>query len=467
MTPLDHLPTQEADAVVLSQPSLAPAVSPAPVRQDERIVALDAVRGFALLGILLLNILAFAFPDAATNNPYVAGGTSRLNIDVWFAVSVLFDGKFRAMFCMMFGASVYLLVDRLSRKGQAAEAADVHYRRMLWMMLFGLIHGYFLWYGDVLYLYAMMGLLLYPLRRLSPRSLLIGAAILLLGMVAYGGYQYQHLRHVHQQFLQAQADEQAGRKLTAEQEKNKKEWTRELGFIAPTADDLKEQDQNHRTWVALFLPRAQLVNTMHSGLFYLPGGWWDILYMMLIGMALLKLDILTGQRSYRFYAWMAALCLTFGLSLSWLATWLPFKQNFSPDVFWLSLAFYEPGRIAGLGYVALLLIMVKAGFLRGLTARLAAVGQTAFTNYILTTIICTTIFEGYGFGLWDRMQRWPLYGIVLAVWIVQLVISPLWLRYYRFGPLEWLWRSLTYWKKQPMRRATVPALGTPALAAEG
>jgi uncharacterized protein len=96
--------------------------------------------------------------------------------------------------------------------------------------------------------------------------------------------------------------------------------------------------------------------------------------------------------------------------------------------------------------------MVKAGVLRRLTARLAAVGQTAFTNYILTTVICTTIFENYGFGLYGKMQRWHLYAIVLGVWVLQMAASPIWLNYYRFGPMEWLWRSLTYWKKQPMRR---------------
>ena len=212
------LPRPTAEDTALSE--LAPqitevsaALSPAlaPVRQDERIVAVDTLRGFALLGILLLNILAFALPDAAAYTPNIAGGAKGWNFRTWFVVSVLFDGKMRTIFSMMFGASVYMLTERLSRKGAAGEAADIHYRRMLWMLLFGLIHAYLLWWGDVLYYYAIAGLFLYPLRKLSSRTLLIAAAITLLAMPCRSFYRYSHLRNLHAQILQVQADEHVGK----------------------------------------------------------------------------------------------------------------------------------------------------------------------------------------------------------------------------------------------------------------
>jgi len=179
------------------------------------------------------------------------------------------------------------------------------------------------------------------------------------------------------------------------------------------------------------------------------------------------MDVLTGQRSYSFYGWMTALCLGVGWTTGLLNAWIPLKAEFTPEASWVSGVYYEISRLAGLGYCALLLMMVKAGWLRGLTSRLAAVGQMAFTNYILTTVICITIFEGWGFGLYGKLQRWQLYEVVLGVWLILLAISPVWLKHYRFGPLEWVWRSLTYWKKQPLRRAApVPALGPPALASE-
>jgi uncharacterized protein len=447
----------------LSESSLLASETPgvcwpalAPVRQDERVIAVDTVRGLALLGILLLNILAFALPDTAAYNPNVAGGATRWNVRIWFLVSVLFDGKMRTIFSMMFGASVYMLAERLSRKGAAGEAADIHYRRMLWLLLFGLIHAYLLWWGDVLYYYAIAGLFLYPLRKLSSRALLIAAAIMLLAMPCRTFYRYFHVRNLHAQVLQVQADEKAGKKLTADQEKTKKEWSAVVSRFAPSTDQLREDyESHHSSWIALFESRAQTVGDMHKDLIYIPGGWWDVIFMMLIGMALIKMGVLSGERSYAFYGWMTTVCLGIGLSCAFLSTWIPFKGGFTPEALWLGFVFYQPGRLTGLGYCAILIMMVKAGVLRSLTSRLAAVGQTAFTNYILTTVICTTIFENYGFGLYGKLQRWQLYVIVLGVWILQMVASPIWLRYYRFGPMEWLWRSLTYWKKQPMRRRPV------------
>jgi len=445
---------------IAAEPSLAPT------RQDERIFTIDTMRGFALLGILLLNILAFGLPMATELNPTVAGGASGWNLKTWFAVAVLFDGKMRAIFSMMFGASVYILIGRLSRKG---AAADIHYRRMLWMMLFGLIHGYLLWFGDILYYYAIAGLFLYPLRKLSPRVLLTAAAVMLLAMSGWGVYESYHFRYLHQQFLQAQADEHAGKKLTADQEKNKKEWTDDYNQWQPPKEDFdREYQSHHSTWVAGFNFRSQNLQQGHAGLLYTPSsGWWDVIAMMLIGIALIKMDVLTGQRSYAFYGRMAAICLGIGLGSGFTMMWIILKGQFTDEAAWLGYAFYEPSRLAGFGYCALLMMIVKAGWWRGLTSRLAAVGQTAFSNYILTTVICITIFEGWGFGLFGKLQRWQLYEVVLAVWIVNLAISPVWLKYYRFGPLEWLWRSLTYWKKQPMRRpALVPVPRTPELAEE-
>ena len=150
------------------------------MRADERISGLDAIRGFALLGILLLNICAFGLPSAAYINPAPAGGATGANLLVWAMLTVLADGKMRAIFSLTFGAGVYLLVDRLSRKGAAADVGDIHYRRMLWLMLFGLIHAYLIWWGDILFFYATLGLILYPLRKLSARVLLIIAGIMIL-----------------------------------------------------------------------------------------------------------------------------------------------------------------------------------------------------------------------------------------------------------------------------------------------
>jgi uncharacterized protein len=114
---------------------------------------------------------------------------------------------------------------------------------------------------------------------------------------------------------------------------------------------------------------------------------------------------------------------------------------------------YDLGRLTvALGHLGLIMLLVRMGILRRLTRSLAAVGQMAFSNYIFQSVITVIVFTGTGFALYGRLQRYQLYYFVAAIWMFQLVVSPIWLRHFRFGPLEWCWRSLTYWRKQPMRR---------------
>jgi uncharacterized protein len=427
-----------------------PAISP--VLVEERISALDTIRGFGLLGILLMNITFFGLPEAAYSFPVVAGGSTDLNLFTWCVITVIADGKMRAIFSLAFGASVYLLVDRLSRKGAAAEAADIHYRRMLWLLLFGMIHAYFIWGGDILFIYAMLGLLLYPLRRLSPRSLFIGAGALLLVLTSFSAYQYFYCVNLHSQYDQIQAGERAGKKLTADQEEKKKEWEDIVKPIYPSADELKKETDAHLgSYFQLFAFRAKDVYSAHSHPLYYPWAWYDPLFMMLIGMALLKLGVLSGSYPAKFYVWMALLSFAVGLPAHLWTVWWPINQHFAIDALYSTAFAYDFARFTAFGYVALLILAVKSGVLRSATRTLAFVGRMAFSNYILTSLMCTTIFEGYGFGLFGKLQRYQLYGIVLLVWAVILILSPIWLRHFRFGPLEWVWRSLTYWKKQPFR----------------
>jgi uncharacterized protein len=427
-----------------------------PVRPEERISALDTIRGFALLGILLMNIGAFGLPYAAYQSPLPAGGYTGKNLVAWTVVYILADGKMRAIFSLAFGASVYLLVDRLIRKGAAADAADVHYRRMLWLLLFGLIHGYLIWYGDILYVYAMCGLVLYPLRKLSPR-ILIGAAALMLAFMTVGGvYQYFHVLKLQRDSVQIAADEKAGKKLTPQQEDSKKDFEQIMKDYKPSADDLKQEVDAYRGgYFKVVALRAGTVHHFQASALYED---LDILMMMLVGMALMKLGVLTGNWSTKFYVWMAVVGFGVGLTSDSVISWWIIRNNFSLGPWYFSGAEYEFGRFTAFGYIAVIMLLVKSGALRFVTETLGYVGRMAFSNYILTSLICTTIFASYGFGLFDKLQRYQLYYIVFAVWALNLIISPIWLRHFRFGPLEWLWRSLTYWKKQPLRIATpVPA----------
>ncbi|MBV8632188.1 MAG: DUF418 domain-containing protein, partial [Silvibacterium sp.] len=413
-------------AIPAAPPDLQPAV--VPVREDERIFAVDTVRGFALLGILLMNICAFGLPEAAYSSPTPAGGATGLNLFTWCFITIIGEGKMRAIFSLTFGASVYLLIDRLSRKGAAADAADIHYRRMLWLLLFGMIHAYLIWWGDILFPYAMMGLLLYPLRKRSPRVLLIVAGLMMLTITGTGLAYHFHIKSQHREYLAVQADEKAGKKLTKDQEATKKDWEQTVSNFSPSAEDLKKETDAHLgSYARLFQFRAKLVYHAHSFPIYVPFFWFDILDMMLIGIALIKLGVLSGDRSTRFYIWMALIGFAIGLPAHSWSVWYSVRNHFTIDSQSLGYVAYEFGRFTAFGYIALLILAIKLGALRPITRTLAAAGRMAFSNYILTSLICTTIFEGYGFALFGKLQRYQLYGVVLFVWIIILIWSPIWL----------------------------------------
>lgn len=448
-----------AATLVTAAPLTAPAVLDfagepilAPVRADERIFALDTIRGFALLGILLMNICDFGLAYPGYSIPLAgAGGATGINLFTWCFMTVFADGKMRAIFSLSFGASVYLLVDRLSRKGAAADAADIHYRRMLWLMLFGVIHAYLIWFGDILYYYAVVGLLLYPLRKLSPKVLLITAGVLVLVATSASAQYIFHWKHLRRQFVQVEADEKAGKKLTDEQENIKHEWQDTLNIYFPPARDLKKDTDAHLGgYFKKVAHCATRVYHNHSNPLYNPF-WTDFLMMMLTGMALLKLGVLSGSYSYKFYAWMAVLSFAIGIPAQAVATWWTATHHFTMDSWTPSDLTYTIGRFTAFGYIAVILLIVKSGALQPVTRTLAKVGQMAFSNYILTSLICVMIFDVPGFSLFNKLQRYQLYGVVVLVWAFLLAFSSLWLREFRFGPLEWIWRSLTYWKKQPFR----------------
>jgi uncharacterized protein len=183
-------------------------------------------------------------------------------------------------------------------------------------------------------------------------------------------------------------------------------------------------------------------------------GVWRVGGLMLIGMALFQLGVFSAQRSSRFYGIFVAVAVIIGLPVviygiryNLAVGWAPLVAGFYGTQFnyWASV-------LISLGWIGAVMLIVKAGALTGLASRFAAVGRTALTNYILQTLICTTIFYGHGFGLYGSVERTGQILMVIGVWILQLIISPIWLRHFRFGPLEWLWRSMTYRKIQPIRR---------------
>jgi uncharacterized protein len=423
-----------------------------PITREERINSLDALRGFALLGILPANVLVFGMFLAAGNDPTVAGGATGLNLASWALFRILVEGKMRALFSMVFGASTILLTSRAEEASGTNAAADIYYRRNLWLLLFGLAHAFLLFWGDILYPYALCALILFPFRKLSAKKLLIIGGL----FIAFkaGWTAVEAFRQVERRNLAAAADaaEKAGKKPSEEQAEAKKQVEAQQKQRKPSSEELgKDAKQWRGNPLQVIGARAKFLAVWQALPYYDPV-YCDAWSMMFIGMGLFKLGIFSAARSYRFYVWLAVIGFLTGITLNSYNAWLALKSNFDRVTFAFTHVAYDIERLpVALAYTALLMMLCKAGALRWLTSRLAAIGQMALSNYILHSVICTFVFTGNGLGLYGRLERYQLYYVVAGCWAVSLAASPLWLRHYWFGPLEWCWRSLTYWKRQPMR----------------
>lgn len=424
----------------------------APVTSSERLTSVDVLRGFALLGILTMNILSLGLPGTARFNPNVGGGFTGINYYVWLVGYFFFDEKMITIFSMLFGAGLVLMTDRSNQKGRSPAA--LHYRRVSILFVIGLIHAYLIWDGDILVSYALCGMLVYPLRKLSPRTLVIVAVLVTLPSVPLTAAVSKLFQSLREASVRVQEAEQRGEAASPEDKELAEGWDGIRRAFHPTASEVagtikENRESSYWKMVVRNAPEAFGIQTTVFGSAFV----WTVTGRMLIGMALMKMGVLSAARSMRFYGLLAV----FGYGLGWpvvaFAANRLIQNQF--DVVKLfggcfQINFFGSILVA-LGHVAVVMIVYKARWLPWLTKRLASVGRMALTNYLMQSLLCTTFFNGYGFGFYEAFDRVQLYGIVAGVWALQLWYSPLWLRYFRFGPVEWLWRSLTYGRIQPMR----------------
>lgn len=435
---------------ILSTTQLSPT-EPAPVAGSQRLQALDALRGFALLGILLMNIVIFGLYFESYDNPTSAGGATGANLGAWVILHILAEGKMRCLFSLLFGASAVLLTSRLDSR---LDGADIYFRRTLWLFLFGVAHSFLLWHGEILYPYAVCGLFLYSFRHLRPRGLILLGALSLLLLSGFALIDASLKRDMITDGQAALAKEARGESLSEKERDAKVEWETFRKVRNPSPEKLEEDAKEWRGNPWQVIQARGAVRLRWDSIPVYHPFMFDMWGMMMIGMGLFKLGILSGERSPRFYAIMAATGFLVGIPITCYTAWNNVQHHFDPVVQIQCASLYQVSRYAvATGYMGLLLLLCKTGMLRWLTSRLAAVGRMALSNYLFHSIVCAFLFTGYGFALYGRLERHQLYYVVAAIWIFQLVVSPIWLRHFRFGPFEWLWRSLTYWRRQPFRIA--------------
>lgn len=415
---------------------------------------MDVIRGISLFGILLMNITGFGLYKAyfdPTNN----GGSTGWDLNVWWMTMMFFEGTMRGMFSILFGAGILLFTGRIIRDSGNSPVTDLFFRRLMWMVLFGVIHCYLLlWDGEILYTYGIVGMFAFSFRHLKPRFLLLGATVILLVATAFSVRDYYDAKEKLGRVTLVEAKKASGQSLNAEDSVALGNWDAIVKLNKATPADVQAEitarSKGYWSIVKHKLPENQYMET--DFLYFI--GFWDTLAMMLWGMAFFKLGILGAAKSARFYGIMALAGYAIGLTVNYFETSHIVDSNFSILSFYRNFLTYNLGRVAvTCGHIALIMLFVKSGILSFLRNALAAVGQMAFSNYIMHSMICNFIFLGYGLAMYGKMQRHELYYIVIGIWLFQLILSPIWLKYFHYGPLEWLWRSLTYWKRQPFRKA--------------
>jgi len=404
----------------------------------ERIATLDIVRGVAVMGILAMNIVAFAMPFQAYLNPAAYGSEGPADYAAWAFNFVLIDGKMRGLFSFLFGASMLLVIERAQAGG--ASGAGLHYRRMAWLLVFGLLHFTLVWFGDILAHYALIGMIAYLFRTLPARTLTwVGIGLVVLQTLIFAIFagmlaMFQELAVMPDMPPDVIA-----------------QWRAIEGEIgAPSQAALAAK-------FALFQGGyVPLVGTRIGDLMdpiaSVPFFGAETLAYFLFGMALLKNGFLRGEWEPARYRRVALVGFGIALPAYLYLAWTLYRGGFSvPGIVGIGMAATTPFRPPMvIATAALIIVLTRRG--GAIIDRIAAAGRAAFTNYIGTSIVMTTLFYGYGFGLYGQLSRAELWIVVIAAWALMLLWSKPWLDRFRYGPFEWLWRSLSRGRIEPLRR---------------
>lgn len=422
-----------------------------PVKQSDRILSLDVMRGIVLFGILLMNINGFGLA-LAYSDPTVSGGSTGLNLYTWMITNLFFEGTMRALFSLLFGVGMYIFLERLLKKGAGIKAADIYFRRLMWLLVFGLIHGYLLlWVGEILYQYALMGFLVYSFRSVPSKSLVIIALVLFSIGTLWNYADYRGDKKWMNELQEAKAMLAAGKELPKELKEANESWEKREAKRSPEAIEKHntEMRKGYFSVVAFLAP----TNYDFDVNWPYRDDVWDVLSMMLIGIALFRWGILTAEKPTGFYLTMAGIGYAIGIAINYYEMKLVTDDNFSMLSFSKSNITYYWGRVfVAMGHVGLIMLFCKAPVLTWMKNGLSAVGKMALTNYMMHSVICMIFFTGVGFGMFGRLERYELLYVVFSIWVFQFILSPIWLRYFYYGPMEWLWRNLSYMKVHPLRK---------------
>ena len=415
-----------------------------PTAPSERIESIDVLRGIVVLGILTINIIGFGMPMEVFGNPTFWGTYEGPDVFAFVAAHIGFQGAQRGIFSMLFGAGVVLFIQRIASDERQSNMGRLYYRRMFGLMLFGLFDMFaLLWFGDIIFLYGLVGLLLYLFRDSKPQGLLIGAGVLfvlLTLMFAFADDSELDSEAILQN-VQTRADERLEQRLP---ERASKKIDTTYSY-APLPEEVEAKQQGYVSafpYVVDSIFGLQVKMTIVYS-------FWEVLFTMLLGMALFRLGVFDASLSIQTYVMMLVLGFSVGIVVNTYEVMTTLSTNYSESSHFMWS--YNLGRLAmAFGYIGTVMLICKLGVLPRVRNCLAAVGKMALTNYLMQSLMCLTFFILLGnFG---KLRFHELYYVVFIIWILQLIYSPVWLARYRYGPAEYLWRRWTYGGKIQNRR---------------
>jgi len=408
-----------------------------PMQPLERIPSLDFLRGVAILGILFVNTESFAYYDPWSSWEF--GFENQLDHHARFWVYFLTQGKFYSMFTLLFGAGFVIFMERLEKNKTGSKSIDIYARRLLWLFVFGVLHAYFIWDGDVLYHYSICGLLLIPFRSFKNHNLILVILILASFLVIKQCEVTQKRQMIEKEYLAAVNVSEAYR--TEKQSQRINSWVKRYSKKSPNLSNI----ENPKPTYIEGLKKSYQHITVHKGELYYQSLLFPSLIMMFVGMLFYRSGIFANYRAWKHYWMISYTVLLFGLTINYLRYYQwTYEDHVAVTNIWQGLAYTFTKESLGVGYILVLNGIHQMFFMNSNVGIISQIGRTAFSNYILQSIILGLIFYGYGFGMFNFISRFELLVVVVCIWLVQIVITLRWLRYRAQGPLEGLWRKLTY-----------------------
>jgi uncharacterized protein len=426
-----------------------------PDEQLGRIRVIDIIRGVAVLGIFTINIADTAYPEDLVLAFAVAEPAMGWNYWSGFGLETLFSGKMRGLFTILFGVSSVLIVDKLSRRYDGLTVSDFYFRRLLWLLIFGLLNAYvFLWWGDVLFKYALLGMLLFAFRQASFRVLTAAILICLAVLTVQPLADYREMVNLQQDYFEVQDQQESGERLSWDDRDVLEDWEDTLDDLRPDYD-LIEDEVEIKTghYTELFEYNAERVFEEHTAIFY-KEDLWDMMLYMFLGIMLFRLGFFDERVKQGVHLAIALCGIGTGLATHvWMNLGLQ-KNHLDPVNSLYYPIFFDLGRLPFvLGYLSLIIFVFRMAAFRLPGDGMAAAGRMALSNYLMQSIITAFLFYGFGFAQFNQLSRLEIVMAVIVVWVLQITFSVFWMRRFHYGPFEWLWRSLSYWKAQPFRKS--------------